>query len=191
MADNPLSVSSQQHPLLQRWIRTWRQWTHPARDRLQHDPFSRLTSLDEIPIAVALGIRIDANQATVDDWLRLPGISIHQARTLTTLSQSGVPFHCIEDIAAALGVPCRQLMPLRPLLQFCYYDPVSTANPPPVLLNQVTIAQLLVIPEMPSSLAERIVNERRRSPFTNWSDFHHRLRLTPEQTARWMYYLRV
>ena len=191
MANHHQSLSSSQRSFLHRWLQTWQQWIHPARSRLQRDPFSRLTSLEEIPIAAALGIQIDVNQATVDDWLRLPGISIHQARTLTTLAQSGVAFHCIEDIAAALSIPTHQLMPLRPLLQFCYYDPLSTAHPTQVLLNQATVSQLQAIPEMSAPLAERIINERRRSPFTNWSDFHHRLRLTPEQTARWMYYLRV
>lgn len=180
-----------QRSVFQRWQCTWQQWTHPVRDRLKRDPLARLTSLEEVPIAAALGMQIDANQATVDDWLRLPGISIHQARTLTTLSRSGVSFHCIEDIAAALGIPDRQLMPLSPLLLFCYYDPLSSARPAPVSLNQATPTQLLTLPGMSSSLVEHILNERRRSPFTNWADVHHRLRLTPEQTARWMHYLRI
>ncbi|NER80747.1 MAG: ComEA family DNA-binding protein [Leptolyngbya sp. SIO1D8] len=172
-------------------MRRWQRWFHPERDRWLRDPFARLTSLEEVPAAAALGVRIDANQATVDDWLRLPGISIHQARTLVTLSQSGVPFHCMEDIAAALGVPHRQLMPLNPIVQFCYYDPVSPVTGQTVLLNQATTAELLTLPGISTSLVERIINERRRSPFANWGDFHHRLRLTPEQTACWMHYLRV
>ena len=172
-------------------MQTWQQLTHPVRHRLQRDPFARITSVDEIPVAVALGIQIDANQATVDDWLRLPGISIHQARTLTTLSHSGVSFHCIEDVAAALGIPCSQLMPLRPLLQFCYYDPISNITPIPVALNQATPHQLLALPGLSPSLAERILNERQRSPFTTWADVHHRLRLTPDQTTQLMHYLRV
>ncbi|MEL7316863.1 MAG: ComEA family DNA-binding protein [Cyanobacteria bacterium J06559_3] len=191
MIDKSQSASFQSRSPLQRWLHTWRQLTHPARDRLQREPFSRITSLEEIPVAVALGIRIDANQATVDDWLRLPGISIHQARTLTSLSQSGVSFHCIEDLAAALGIPHRQLVPLSPLLQFCYYDPASTADPIPLSINQVTQHQLLALPGLSPALAERILNERQRSPFATWADAHHRLRLTPEQTARLMYYLRV
>ena len=55
---------------------------HPIRARLQNDPYYRLQSAEEIAIAAELGIRIDVNQASVDDWLRLPGISIHQARSL-------------------------------------------------------------------------------------------------------------
>ena len=172
-------------------VQSWQRRLHPARDRLQRDPLGRLHSLEEVPIAAALGIQIDVNQATVDDWLRLPGISIHQARTLTTLSQSGVSFHCIEDIAAALGIHCGRLRPLQPLLQFCYYDPVSPVALAPVHINQATVAQLQALPGVSAALLERILNERRRSPFANWADFHHRLRLNPEQTACWMHYLRV
>ena len=171
-------------------LQTWQQWTHPASDRLRRDPFARLTSVAEVPIAAALGIRIDVNQATVDDWLRLPGISIHQARVLTTLSQSGVPFHCVEDVAAALGIPHSHLMPLSPLLQFCYYDPVGSV-PTPIFLNQATTPQLLTLPGMSATLAKQIINECKRSPFAHWGDFHHRLRLHPEQTARWLHYLRI
>jgi DNA uptake protein ComE-like DNA-binding protein len=134
---------------------------------------------------------MDVNKATAAAWLPLPGISIHQARTLTRLTQSGVTFHCLEDIAAVLGISYQRLLPLHPLLQFCYYDLDSPVKPTPILLNQATIAQLQTLPGMSLPLLERIINERRRSPFTDWADVHHRLRLTPEQTSRWLYWLRV
>jgi DNA uptake protein ComE-like DNA-binding protein len=171
-------------PRLQTWFRRF----HPAWERLRRDPLGRLQTVEDVAIAAALGIHIDVNQATVDDWLRLPGISIHQARTLTRLTASGVAFHCLEDIAAALGVACHQLAPLQPILQFCYYDPASHITPVAISLNQATIAQLNTIPGMTPLLLERILNERRRSPFTDWSDAHHRLRLSPEQTSQWMHY---
>ncbi|MGB7440454.1 MAG: ComEA family DNA-binding protein, partial [Coleofasciculaceae cyanobacterium] len=46
------------------------------RVRLENDPYYRLQSVQEIAVAAALGIKIDVNRAGVDDWLRLPGISI-------------------------------------------------------------------------------------------------------------------
>ena len=52
------------------------------RNKIANDPYYRFQSLQEIAIAAELGIKIDVNQATVDDWLRLPGLSIHQARSL-------------------------------------------------------------------------------------------------------------
>lgn len=174
--------------LRQTW-QTWLNRLHPLRERLQQDPLARLTNLAEVAIAADLGMRIDANQATVDDWLRLPNISIHQARSLVSLSQSGVVFYGPDDLAAALGVPSQHLAPLAPILQFCYYDEASPVAALPPSLNQATIAQLMTLPGMSGAIAERIVNERRRSPFTNWSDVHHRLRLAPEQTSQWMHYL--
>ncbi len=90
------------------------------------DPHYRFKSLAEVELAAALGVRIDVNQASVDDWLRLPGISIHQARLLVQLTQAGVQFHCLEDIAAVLRSPLQRLQPLESVLQFCFYDPEST-----------------------------------------------------------------
>ncbi|MEM9504993.1 MAG: ComEA family DNA-binding protein [Cyanobacteria bacterium P01_E01_bin.43] len=172
---------------LQAWLRQF----HPARARLQRDPLARLDSLEEVVIAADLGITIDVNQATIDDWLRLPGLSIHQARTLATLSQNGVVFCGLDDIAAALGISIRALEPLSPILAFCYYDPESLVAAQSTSLNQATVGQLMALPGMSARVAEQIINERRRSPFLNWSDAHHRLRLSAAQTSQWMHYLNV
>jgi DNA uptake protein ComE-like DNA-binding protein len=181
------SSSSSPSQRLQRWANHF----HPLKAKLRQDPMLRLATLAEVAVAADLGVRIDANQATVDDWLRLPGLSIHQARTLVKLSHSGVVFYSLDDVAAALGVAIPQLAPLEPILQFCYYDAASPMATLPPSLNQATIAQLLALPDLSSAMAERILNERQRSPFTSWSDVHHRLRLTAEQTSQWMHYLRI
>jgi len=89
------------------------------RTRLYND-YYRLQSSEEIAVAAALGIQIDVNQASVDDWLRLPGLSIHQARVLVELCRSGVQFYCL-DIAAALNATAAT-KPLEPVLKFCYYE---------------------------------------------------------------------
>ncbi|MGF1461506.1 MAG: ComEA family DNA-binding protein [Leptolyngbyaceae cyanobacterium] len=170
---------------------TWLKRLHTMRKRLQQDPFTRLNTIEEVLIAADMGLYIDVNQATADDWLRLPGISIHQAKNLVSLSHQGVVFYALEDIAAALGVPCRHLRPVSPLLRFCYYDNASTVTPAALSINSATIAQLMGLPGMSSPLAERILNERQRSPFMTWSNVHHRLRLSPEQTNEWMHYLTV
>ncbi|MGD1860160.1 MAG: ComEA family DNA-binding protein [Leptolyngbyaceae cyanobacterium] len=171
-------------------VKTWRQHFHPLRERLQRDPLARLETPAEVAIAADLGIQIDVNQATVDDWLRLPGISIHQARLLAGLSRQGVVFYALDDVAAALELPHQRLLPLSPVLQFCYYDGDSVISAPVLgSLNHATVNQLMTLPGMGPAIAERIINERRRSPFTNWSDVQHRLRLTPEQTSQWMHFL--
>ncbi len=161
------------------------------RQKLLNDPYYRLKSGEEIAIAVELGIRIDANQATVDDWLRLPGLSIHQARTLVELAKTGVKFYCVEDIAAALGLPAQRLKPLEIILLFGYYDDESVdaitcvVNP-----NTATIESLLKVPFIDSSLAQAVIDNRSLSgPYRNIVDFQKRLNLSGETLAQLMYYL--
>jgi DNA uptake protein ComE-like DNA-binding protein len=162
------------------------------RSQLLNDPYYRLQSGEEIQIAAQLGMRIDANQATVDDWLRLPGLSIHQARSLVELSRSGVKFYCIEDIAAALSMPMQRLEPLKPLLHFIYYDEESLDRPAHLLNpNTATVESLVKIPLIDSSLAEKIVENRLAAgAYRSLVDFQQRLGLTGEAIAQLMYYLR-
>ncbi|MEM9540980.1 MAG: ComEA family DNA-binding protein, partial [Cyanobacteria bacterium P01_E01_bin.42] len=98
------------------------------RNKILNDPQYRLRSFEEVQIAAELGLKLDVNRATVDDWLRLPGISIHMARSLVELRGMGMQFLCIEDIAAAIGLSMGVLQSLQPLLNFCYYDPESADN---------------------------------------------------------------
>lgn len=161
------------------------------RAKLLNDPYYRLQSGAEIQMAAQLGMRIDANQATVDDWLRLPGLSIHQGRSLVELSRSGVKFYCIEDIAAALSVPVQRLEPLKPLLNFSYYDDESLANTTQVNPNTATVESLAKIPLIDLSLAEAVVQNRLSAGYyRNLVDFQQRLGLSGEAIAQLMYYLR-
>ncbi|AFZ11787.1 hypothetical protein Cri9333_0870 [Crinalium epipsammum PCC 9333] len=157
--------------------------------KLLNDPYYRMQSAQEIAIAAQLGIKIDVNQASVDDWLRLPGISIHQARSLVELSAAGVPFYSIEDIAAALGMPAQRLKPLEPVLRFCYYDEseiIQQINP-----NTATIEQLTQLPHVDVSIAQAIVQNRLLSgSYRNLADFQFRLSIPGQITAKLMHYLR-
>ncbi|MBD2293506.1 ComEA family DNA-binding protein [Anabaena sphaerica FACHB-251] len=161
------------------------------RAKLLNDPYYRLQSGEEIQMATQLGMRIDANQATVDDWLRLPGLSIHQGRSLVELSRSGVKFYCIEDIAAALSVPVQRLEPLKSLLNFSYYDDESLANTTQVNPNTATVETLAKIPCIDLSLAEAVVQNRLTAgSYHNLVEFQQRLGLSGEAIAQLMYYLR-
>lgn len=140
-------------------------------------------------VAAELGIQIDVNQASVDDWLRLPGLSIHQARSLVELSRSGVQFYCLEDIAAALSLPTPRLKPLEPVLKFCYYDELD----PKVLVNPntATVEKLTQIPVVEQSLAKAVVQNRLSAgPYQNLADFQRRLSLPSDITEVLMHYLR-
>ncbi|NJR39599.1 MAG: ComEA family DNA-binding protein [Leptolyngbyaceae cyanobacterium CSU_1_4] len=158
-----------------------------ARSQMLHDPYYRLRP-EEIPIAAKLGIKIDVNQAGVDDWLRLPGLSIHQARSLVALRQSGVAFHCLEDIAAALGVPIHRLQGLVPVLQFCYYGSAGELAPP-INPNTASVERLIQIPAIDLFLARAIVQNRQQGAYKNLADLQRRLALPGSLTAEIMHYL--
>jgi DNA uptake protein ComE-like DNA-binding protein len=161
------------------------------KSKIQNDPYYRFQSLTEIKIAAELGIQIDVNQAAIDDWLRFPGLSIHQAKTLTQLSEFGVQFLCIEDLAAALGMSIQRLKPLEPIMKFCYYDPASLHQIQRVNLNTATVNDLTQIPEIRSVLARAIVRNRQiRGNYQNLVDFQQRLSLPNEMIADLMHYLR-
>ena len=165
--------------------------SHSIRVRLQSDPYYRLQSAEEIAIAAELGIKIDVNLATVDDWLRLPGLSIHQARSLVELAQIGVQFCCIEDIAAALGVSVQRIKPLQPILSFCYYDTDSVLTPQPLNPNTASLEQLTQIPAVDLFLARAIVQNRQEGgAYRNLADLQRRLSLSPQLLTDLMYYLR-
>ncbi len=165
----------------------WLPSVQSIRTKLLNDPYYRLQSRAEIAIAADLGIQIDVNKAKVDDWLRLPGLSIHQARNLVQLCQAGVQFCCLEDIAAALSISVQHLQPLAPVLKFCYYDEITIA---PISLNIATIEQLVALPAVDISLAQAIVQNRDlQGAYRNLVDFQRRLSLPGALISQLMYYL--
>ncbi len=161
------------------------------RARILNNPYYRLQSAEEIAIAAELGFQLDVNQASVDDWLRLPGISIHQARSLVELSQSGLQFYNLEDIGAALSVPIQRLKPLEPVLKFCFYDHESLFHPQLVNPNMATVEMLIQISGIDIYLATAIVENRLAAgSYRNLADFQRRLSLSGQLTAQLMHYLR-
>jgi DNA uptake protein ComE-like DNA-binding protein len=157
------------------------------RSRIIEDPYYRFKSAFEIAVAADLGVQIDVNQASVDDWLRLPGISIHQARQLVTLSEAGVAFYSISDLAAALNIPLQRLQWLAPVLSFQYYDP--TLALPSVQINRSTVAELVQIPQISPELATEIISQREQGGnFTDLVNFQQRLGLSGELIGTLMHY---
>jgi DNA uptake protein ComE-like DNA-binding protein len=158
------------------------------RSRIIEDPYYRFKSAFEIAVAADLGVQIDVNQAGVDDWLRLPGISIHQARQLVALSQAGVAFYSIADLAAALNIPIPRLQWLAPVLSFQYYDRSLALTS--VKLDRATVNELAQIPQISLELATEIVNERERGGnFTDLVNLQQRLGLSGESIGELMHYL--
>ncbi len=158
------------------------------RSRIIEDPYYRFQSAFEIAVAADLGVKIDVNQAGVDDWLRLPGISIHQARQLVALSQAGVPFYSISDLVAALNIPLQRLQWLAPILSFQYYD--RSIALPSIKINQATVAEIAQIPQISPELATEIVTLREQDgKFTDLINLQQRLGLSGESIRELMHYL--
>ena len=160
------------------------------RVRILSDPYYRFQTLDELQLAASLGIQIDVNQAGVDDWLRLPGLSIHQARSLVELTQSGVHLHALEDIAAALGQPVQRLNPWKPVLLFCYYDEDSLHTIRPINANTASVEALVRIPGVDTYLARTIVQNRSPHPYRNLTHLQRRLSLPSDTIAKLLHHLK-
>ena len=166
----------------------WRQ----ARAKLLSNPSDRLETAWEVAVALEMGLTVDANRATADQWLRLPGISIRQAQVLSDLSQGGLQFHCLADIAAALGVTEDALAIAAPLIRFYFYDPDSVATLPLVNVNHADHHTLQKVPGMTRPLAEKIVGDRQtRGRYRSLADLQRRIQLSGAQLETWMHYLRV
>jgi DNA uptake protein ComE-like DNA-binding protein len=161
------------------------------RKKIVNDPYYRFQSLSEIAIAAELGIKIDVNLATVDDWLRLPGVSIRQARSLVELVKMGVELVCLEDVAVAIGVSVQHLQPYEPVLAFAYYDRLSPLSPVKTNLNSASIEELAAIPEVSFDLAQEIVFQRQQQgKYRNLVDLSTRLNLDSDLVSQIMHYLR-
>lgn len=160
------------------------------RNKIANDPYYRFQSLKEIAIAVELGITIDVNQASIDDWLRLPGFSIHQARTLVELVNIGVQLFSLEDIAAAINVPIQRLKPYEPILAFAYYDRLSSLSPEKIAINTASIDELETIPHLTPDLAQQIqLDIQTQGKYRNIVDLQRRLNLDRELTSQLMHYI--
>ena len=158
--------------------------------KINSNPYYRFQSPEEILIASELGIKIDANIASVDDWLRLPGISIRQARNLVEISNSGLNFLCLEDLAGALGVSVLKIQCWQPILYFAYYSKESFIAPAKTNVNQGNLKQLLTIPNVDESLAKRILIDRESNGnFRHIADLQIRLNLDEDTSYHLMNYL--
>ena len=160
--------------------------------KIKNDPYYRFNSLGEIEIAAKLGIKIDVNQASIDDWLRLPGISIHQAKILVELVSRGINLVCIEDISAVINVPCNKLICLEPILYFAYYHQLSPASPRQLNLNQASQDALTKIPGCDQDFAQLVIQEKAdNGKYLDFADFQSRLNISNDLLERLIYFLKI
>jgi DNA uptake protein ComE-like DNA-binding protein len=157
--------------------------------KIQANPYYRFQSDIEINIASELGIKIDANLASVDDWLRLPGISITQARSLVEITNSGIHFLCLEDLASALGVSVLKIQYWQPILYFAYYASDSFYFPAKINPNNASLNQLQTIPNLDLITAQKIITDRETNGnYRHIADLQKRLNLTTDFAYHLMAY---
>ena len=122
--------------------------------------------------------------------MRLPGVSIHQARNLVELINSGVEILSVEDMAAALKIPLQRLQPLAKILAFSYYDPESALMPQRINVNFATLEELKEIHPISDLMAEEIVKNRlKEGNFKNLAELQKRLKLNGKLASEYMHYL--
>jgi DNA uptake protein ComE-like DNA-binding protein len=162
------------------------------RQRLAQNPSLRFASPEEVYLAATLGVEIDVNRAEVDDWLRLPGVSIHQARLLVDLRRGGLQYCALDDVAAVLQVPTTHIEGWEPILVFRYYALESEPEVTVLRLNpnQASLAELQQVPGIDTALAQEILHQRiMNGRFRDLRDFQRRLRLSGDQLSGLIHYL--
>ncbi|MGI0479656.1 helix-hairpin-helix domain-containing protein [Geminocystis sp. CENA526] len=157
--------------------------------KIQSNPYYRFQSETEIKIASELGIKIDANRASVDDWLRLPGISIIQARNLVEITNSGIHFLCLEDLASALGISVLKIQCWESILYFAYYAQDSFHSPAKINPNNASLEQLKTIPNLDENIAKKLLLDRASNgKYKHIGDVQKRLNLDTDLAYHLMSY---
>jgi DNA uptake protein ComE-like DNA-binding protein len=160
------------------------------RKAIEQNPYYRLQSSLEIAMAAKLGLKINVNYATVDQWLRISILSIHQARNLVELSRMGVQFLSLEDIAAALNITLSQIEPFESILYFAYYAKDNSLTSFRLDVNQASLSQLESIYLLDQNLAQSIIDNREtRGRFETLADLQSRLNLNGELMSQLIHFL--
>jgi DNA uptake protein ComE-like DNA-binding protein len=154
--------------------------------KLAQNPGLRLRDAEEVRHAAALGWRLDVNQATAADWIRLPGCSAERADLLARLRAGGVQLSGPEDLQAVLGLDGATLASWLPLLSFRWYGDAVAAGPAAVAVNLASAAELARLPGLTPERSQRLQRERRRSPFRDLAELGERLCLPAEVVESWI-----
>jgi len=137
--------------------------------------------------------RVELNTATRSELMQLPGIGAGRADKILAYRESNGAFQSVEELRAVNGIGDITLQRLKPLIHVDAAEeapeeplrlsrkPVesaptrtSTSKKPvpggPVNLNQASAAELQRLPGIGPTLAQRIVDQRQRQPFTSVED---------------------
>lgn len=155
--------------------------------QLLQRPERRLRSAEEVERAASLGWRLDVNRATTADWLRLPGCTTDQADLLQRLQAGGVQLSGPEDLQRLLDLDPITLATWLPLLSFQWYGDLSPRpDAARIAINHAAAEALASQLGLEPARIERLLRERRRSPFLDLADLQQRLQLPPAVVEAWI-----
>jgi DNA uptake protein ComE-like DNA-binding protein len=126
---------------------------------------------------------LDINQATSEDWRRLPGIGpVLSARIVKFRDKLG-GFSSVEQVAETYGLPDSTFQQIEGRL-------VASPLAPSLKINQVSVEELQSHPYLNWRQARAIINYRiQNGPFANLADFSNVQALTEEQRTKLSPYL--
>jgi DNA uptake protein ComE-like DNA-binding protein len=155
--------------------------------KLRQNPAMPLKDGEEVRRLAALGWRLDVNRATGADWARLPGCRPEQIDLLLRLQAGGVQLSGPEDLQRLLDLETTTLNVWLPLLSFQWYGGLeATRLPERIEINRVSAEVLALQLNLDQPRIERLLRERRRSPFLDLADLQQRLQLPPALVEGWI-----
>lgn len=163
---------------------SWIQGEYQSRLAFIANPRRRLTSDTDLRLAQELGMGIDINRASIDDLLRLPGMSIIEARRIVEARSSSGPYLSADELVERAEISANKVRNLEALLQFCYYEttPALTTH---CDINDASASELAQIEGISAALADRIVLEREaHGEYASLSELRDRLALPARTVAR-------
>ena len=155
--------------------------------KLRQNPALPLKDADEVRRLAALGWRLDVNRATAADWARLPGCRPEQIDLLLRLQAGGVQLSGPDDLQRLLELDSLTLRGWLPLLSFQWYGtPQAVKAPEQVAINLANPEVLAHRLALDPVRLDRLLRERRRSPFQDLADLQQRLQLPPAVVEAWI-----
>ena len=144
--------------------------------KLHQNPWLPLPDEASVQRAARLGVRLDVNRATPDQWQRLPGMRWQWIEGLLQLQRQGTHLRDLAEMGHHLGVDPALLRLWRPVLVFHAHGDRHRL-PPLVDVNGAGEHQLGSLPGLDADQVARLLRERQRRGFGSLADLQSRLQL--------------